>query len=121
MGASENKSSGFDPLVWLVITVLVGFLAYILLAPSHYHDTGTLSATITCINNLRDINAAKNEWALENGKTNGVVVVANQLTNYLHHGIMPKCPSGGVYTIGKVGELPTCSLGTNVNPPHVLP
>jgi len=33
----------------------------------------------------------------------------------------PQCPSGGKYIIGKLDEHPTCSLGTNVNPTHVLP
>jgi hypothetical protein len=29
---------------------------------------------------------------------------------------MPSCPAGGVYTIGTLGDKPTCSL-----PGHVLP
>jgi len=37
------------------------------------------------------------------------------------NGRIPGCPSGGKYTIGKLGENPTCSLGTNVILPHVLP
>jgi hypothetical protein len=79
---------------------------------------------VTCINNLRQINAAKDEWALENGKTNGTVCTASDITPYMKldaYRNFPKCPSGGTYTIGKISELPTCSLGTNVNPPHVLP
>jgi len=30
--------------------------------------------------------------------------------------LMPVCPDGGDYTIGSIGEKPTCS-----NPKHVLP
>ncbi|HXR04250.1 MAG TPA: hypothetical protein VN836_06035 [Verrucomicrobiae bacterium] len=77
-----------------------------------------------CINNLRQIDAAKNEWAVENKKTNGTAVTESDIKPYIKldtNGNLPKCPSGGTYTIGKIGEPPTCSLGTTVSPPHVLP
>jgi len=86
-----------------------------------------------CINNLRQIDAAKNEWTLEhNAKSNDVVTV-NDMRPYIERernnpfikldakGNLPKCPSGGIYSIGKIGEPPTCSLGTTVTPAHVLP
>jgi outer membrane lipoprotein-sorting protein len=72
-----------------------------------------------CINNLRQIDAAKQEWALEKGKPNGTVVTEADIKPYIKldpNGNIPKCPSGGKYTIGKVGELPTCSI-----PGHALP
>jgi len=69
-----------------------------------------------CINNLRQIDAAKNQFALEKGKTNGDPVTEADITPYLRGGVLPKCPSGGTYTIGKVGENPTCSI-----PGHELP
>ena len=77
-----------------------------------------------CINNLRQIDGAKNEWALENNKTNGTPVTEADIKPYLKldiAGNLPKCPAGGTYTIGPVGEPPTCSLGTTVSPAHVLP
>lgn len=77
-----------------------------------------------CISNLRQIDAAKQQWALENGKTNGEVCTETDLTPYIRvdaFGHIPKCPQGGIYTIGKIGEPPTCSLGTTVTPAHVLP
>jgi len=41
-------------------------------------------------------------------------------------GVMPKgnplnVHLDGKYAIGKLKEPPTCSLGTNVYPPHLLP
>ena len=70
----------------------------------------------TCINNLRQIDAAKVQWALEKGKPNGTPVTEDDIKPYLQGGVLPKCPVGGKYTIGKVGETPTCST-----PGHVLP
>lgn len=69
-----------------------------------------------CINNLRQIDGAKNEWALENGKPKGTPVTAADIAPYIRGGVLPKCPAGGTYTIGKVGEPPTCSV-----PGHALP
>lgn len=72
-----------------------------------------------CINNLRQIDAAKNEFALENKKTNGYVVTEDDIKPYIKldaNGNLPKCPAGGKYVIGKVGESPTCSIDG-----HVLP
>jgi len=72
-----------------------------------------------CINNLRQIDAAKNEWALEKGKANGAPVTEDDIKPYIKldaNGNLPKCPTGGTYTIGKVGEKPTCSISG-----HVLP
>jgi hypothetical protein len=69
-----------------------------------------------CINNLRQIDAAKQQWALENNKTEDAVPAAPDLLPYFKDGTFPVCPSGGVYTINAVGLPPTCSI-----PGHVLP
>jgi hypothetical protein len=70
----------------------------------------------TCINNLRQIDAAKQQWWLVNNKTDVDVPTAQDLQPYLKGGVLPVCPSGGTYTIGAVGVPPTCST-----PGHVLP
>jgi len=63
-----------------------------------------------CINNLRQIQAAKSEWALEKEKGPGDVPTANDLTPYFAGGKFPVCPSGGTYTIGAVSNAPACSV-----------
>ncbi len=70
----------------------------------------------TCINNLRQLDAAKQQWALDNNKTSDAVPKAQDLLPYLKDGIFPVCPDGGNYTLNAVGELPTCSI-----PGHALP
>jgi hypothetical protein len=79
----------------------------------------------SCINNLHQIDAAINEWALVNGKTKGTVVTENDIKPFIKlnsKGNIPGCPSGGKYTYGKVGDRyqVSCSLST-ANPPHKLP
>jgi len=69
-----------------------------------------------CINNLREIQAAKNEWALEKDKSQGDVPTEDDLTPYLAGHKFPVCPAGGKYVIGAVTNPPTCSF-----PGHELP
>jgi hypothetical protein len=67
-----------------------------------------------CINNLRQLDAAKNEWALEKGKKSTDTPTMDDLKPYL--GKIPHCPAGGTYTINAVGQPPECSI-----PDHKLP
>ncbi len=69
-----------------------------------------------CINNLRMIDAAKQQWALQNGKPRGALLTAADLAPYLRSNTVPTCPSGGVYTLNPVGIAPLCSI-----PGHALP
>ena len=120
MGELENKSPKKNAIIWLVVIVSISCAAWFVIP--HFippkHDDRSYQ---TCLNNLRELDAMKNEWAFEHHATNGEIIPMDQFTNYFRSGEIPKCPSGGTYTIGKIGEPPTCSLGTTVNPPHVLP
>jgi len=72
-----------------------------------------------CINNLRLIDAAKQQWALENKKLAADIPTMEDLKPYVGRGAnaeLPTCPEGGVYTVGAVGEKPACNI-----PGHVLP
>jgi hypothetical protein len=63
-----------------------------------------------CINNLRQIDAAKNEWALEKGKQPGDTPTQQDLKPFFKNGTFPACPAGGIYTIGAISNAPTCSI-----------
>jgi hypothetical protein len=117
------------------IVVFFGFIVLCICAIPNFVCDPWTSLGDACINNLRRIDAAKNEWALiHNAKTNDLVTPAD-IKPYLEqdlgpdgkpylsvesNGNLPRCPSGGIYTIGKISELPACSVGTNEDPPHVL-
>lgn len=68
-----------------------------------------------CINNLRQIDGATQQWALENKKTDQDRPTAQELAVYIKGGL-PKCPAGGTYAVSNAGTLPTCSI-----PGHALP
>lgn len=69
-----------------------------------------------CINNLRAIDIAKQQWALENNKTDVAIPTEQDLLPYFPNNVFLVCPSGGTYAINAVGNPPTCSI-----PGHVLP
>jgi RNA polymerase sigma factor (sigma-70 family) len=72
-----------------------------------------------CINNLRLIDSAKQQWALENRKQNTDTPAMDDLRPYIGRGTngeLPSCPDGGIYTVKSVAEPPTCSVAG-----HVLP
>jgi hypothetical protein len=109
-------------LMIVIVSLLIGFVI-VMVIPNFVRVTYETGAN-ACINNLRQIDAAKNEWALENRKTNGIVA-ENDIKPYLKldaNGNLPKCPAGGTYIIGRVGEDVKCSIGTSAWPNnHVLP
>ncbi|MGA2240783.1 MAG: hypothetical protein ABSH11_01920 [Verrucomicrobiota bacterium] len=97
----------------------------VVVALPNFIKARSTSASNACVNNLRQIDAAANEFALEHGKTNGGAInYPDDLTPYIKlnsQGKIPPCPQGGIYSIKKVGDAPTCSLATNGFPWHALP
>lgn len=70
-----------------------------------------------CINHLRQIDAAKLQWALENNSQDNAVPTGRDLLPYLPGGGFPVCPGGGTYRINAVDEWPACSMAGHALPP----
>jgi hypothetical protein len=124
MSEQNGRTSLGSKIFYWVIILLFAF-GFIWVSIPNFIGGGHGSPAGNCINNLRQIDAAANQFALENHLTNGDRInFPNDLTPYIKlnsKGKIPPCPSGGFYTLKKVGDKPTCSLGTNVIPSHVLP
>ena len=81
------------------------------------------SASNACVTNLRQLDGVKETWALDNSKTTNDVPIWEAIRPYLPQReqeakpIGPVCPQGGTYSLRRVGERPTCSLG---GPGHTL-
>jgi hypothetical protein len=69
-----------------------------------------------CINNLRQLDGAIQQWALENQQPANASVTMNAVLPYLKNSAAPVCPSGGTYSLTTVSAAPTCNI-----PGHVLP
>ena len=81
----------------------------------------TTRAPQGCVNQLHLIYMSKEQWLSEGHPTSKEAPNWDDLRPYLGRGTemgLPRCPAGGVYTIGRLGEPPSCSLG---GPDHTLP
>jgi len=64
-----------------------------------------------CVANLRQIETAKQQWAVENNKPVGSLPTPADIAPYLPgKAFQLACPAGGNYALNAVGALPTCSV-----------
>lgn len=66
--------------------------------------------TLACQNNLRAIQAAKQQWATEHQRPASALMTQTDLMPYLKGNAMPVCPGGGVYTLNPVAIPPFCNI-----------
>jgi hypothetical protein len=98
--------TGYLGIAWAVL--LIPLLAAI--AIPNFVRAREMAQHNACINNLRQIDAAKQEWALEKDKKPGDTPSAQDLKPFLKNSALPACPAGGTYTIGAVSNNPACSI-----------
>ena len=104
-----HRRAGFTLVEIMIVVAVIGLLAAVGI-PNYVHARQT-AQTNACINNLRLIDQAKQQWALETGKLSSAVPLDTDIALYFGRGgaNMPKEPLGGTYNILAVNTPPTCS------------
>jgi prepilin-type N-terminal cleavage/methylation domain-containing protein len=114
---------GFTLVEIMIVIAIIGLLCAI--AIPNYVKARANSQANACINNLRQIDGAMQEFAIENGKKVGDPInYPGDLLPYLKlnsAGQIPGCPAGGSYSVAPIGIEPSvvCSLGNTVTPAHI--
>jgi len=104
-----------------IILILTGaFVLSFALEVQNFIRVRNTPASMACVSNLRIIQGAKEQWGLENHKTTNDAPTLEDIGPYMGRGAageIPVCPQGGIYTPGRLGQPPTCSIG---GPQHSL-
>jgi len=123
MNGARPRDSGFTLIEIMIVVAIIGLLAAI--AFPNYAKARTTSQKNSCIDNLRQIDGAMQQYALEYKQAATASVSLNQVTPYLHN--TPVCPAGGTtigdsYSVTTFDTAPTCvSLGGTASNGHILP
>lgn len=98
----------------LVLRIFLWTVVLLLLAAAvvpHYAKARVTECKNACVNLLRQIEGAIEQWALEEKKQVGDPPNETAIAQYIKGGEIPKCPlNNQPYNLGKIGELPTCSV-----------
>jgi len=121
MKSTTNKRAGFTLVEIMIVVAIIGLLAAI--AIPNFVRARTTSQMNACINNLRQIDGAAQQWALETKQATNAVPAFSDVSGYLKAQVI--CPAGGntatfasTYTLQAINLKPLCKIvpGTHVCP-----
>jgi prepilin-type N-terminal cleavage/methylation domain-containing protein len=127
MKINTSRKAGFTLVEIMIVVAIIGLLAAI--AIPNFIKARTTAQMNACINNLRQIDSAKHQYALESGGTGTTEPTDAQITPFLGRGGSGSlesvvCPQqaaprdfAGSYAINSLDSPPSCKISDAT---HVL-
>src|SRR5687767_653253 len=107
MQIKQKHKSAFTLVEIMIVVAIIGLLAAV--AIPNFVKARTTAQKNACIGNLRQIDGAKEQWALETKQADGAPADEAAINLYIKGGA-PKCPAGGnaanTYTYNPLGQAP---------------
>jgi prepilin-type N-terminal cleavage/methylation domain-containing protein len=109
MKVRTAKQGGFTLVEIMIVVAIIGLLASI--AIPNFVKARTTAQMNACISNLRQVDGAIQQWALDTKQNDTATVTAADILPYLKNSVV--CPSGGKtfadsYAVTTVAAKPTC-------------
>src|SRR5437588_2291982 len=103
----RRSRRGFTLVEIMIVVLIIGILLAI--AVPNFIKARETSRAKACVANLKDIESAKEQWAMDNrAATNATPAMTDLTPTYIRS--TPACPSGGNYTLGDMSTRPTCDI-----------
>ena len=103
MQIKTNRKSGFTLVEIMIVVAIIGLLAAI--AIPNFVRARESAQLNSIANNLRILEGAKEQWALENKKSTTDAVTTTDLTTYLKNNTMPAPVVQETYLVTTVSDL----------------